>query len=178
MSPTLAEKYGNGTYRFRYPEFMSDPRYHHGPPGAPVAPGTPGGTSSAALELTSGSVFSSAVGGQYGATGLGDRVAELEMRLRRIAAEVRAAGIRDEDTGLAVPSRLPQLDQLTPRQAQVLDRLLQGQRVSTIATELYINPSTVRNHLAAIFQRLAVHSQSELLEFVRERSETVGPREG
>jgi DNA-binding NarL/FixJ family response regulator len=100
------------------------------------------------------------------------------MRLRRIAAEVRAAGIRDEVTGLAALSYLPQLDQLTPRQAEVLDRLLQGKRVSTIANELYINPSTVRNHLAAIFQRLEVHSQSELLEFLREHSEAVGAPEG
>jgi DNA-binding NarL/FixJ family response regulator len=155
---------------------MSDPRYHHGPPGTPVASGEPRGISSSASDLSSGGVFASAARGQqYAATGAGERVAELEMRLRRIAAEVRAAGIRDDVAGAAVLSHLPQLDQLTPRQAEVLDRLLQGQRVGTIANELYINPSTVRNHLAAIFQKLEVHSQSELLEYVRERSEPIGP---
>jgi DNA-binding NarL/FixJ family response regulator len=154
---------------------MSDPRYHHGPSGTAVASGAPGGIPLAGADLGSGTVFASAARGQSYAASPGDRIAELEMRLRRIAAEVRAAGIRDEVAGLAVLSYVPQFDQLTPRQAEVLDRLLQGQRVSTIANELYINPSTVRNHLAAIFQKLEVHSQSELLEYVRERSEAVGP---
>jgi DNA-binding NarL/FixJ family response regulator len=41
---------------------------------------------------------------------------------------------------------------------------LQGKRVPTIARELYIGQSTVRNHLSEIFKRFAVHSQPELLE--------------
>jgi DNA-binding NarL/FixJ family response regulator len=45
----------------------------------------------------------------------------------------------------------------------VLRRVTAGQRVPTIARELYVSQSTVRNHLAAIFQRFGVHSQADLL---------------
>lgn len=98
-----------------------------------------------------------------------ERVAELEMRLRRIAAEVRAARVLDDIAALPGPSDPTGLDDLTPRQSEVLNRLLQGQRVLSIASELYLNPSTVRNHLAAIFRKFGVHSQTELLEFFRQR---------
>jgi DNA-binding NarL/FixJ family response regulator len=39
-----------------------------------------------------------------------------------------------------------------------------GYRVSTIARELGLAASTVRNHLSAIFQKLGVGSQGELVE--------------
>ena len=53
---------------------------------------------------------------------------------------------------------------LTTRQWEILSRMAQGQRVSTIAGELYISPSTVRNHLAVIFKKFGVHSQAELMQ--------------
>jgi two-component system nitrate/nitrite response regulator NarL len=52
---------------------------------------------------------------------------------------------------------------LTSRQWEVLSRLLRGERVPTIAAGLFISQSTVRNHLAGIFERFGVHSQPELL---------------
>jgi DNA-binding NarL/FixJ family response regulator len=58
---------------------------------------------------------------------------------------------------------------LTPRQWEVLQLLLQGMRVPAIAAKLQVTRSTVRNHLAAIFRKCGVHSQSELIEFIRER---------
>jgi len=96
-----------------------------------------------------------------------DRVAELELRLRRIGAEVRAAGLID---AAAVPSlrNHPELGQLSARQWEILTRLVNGERVPTIAAELFISKSTVRNHLATIFQRFGVHSQAELLERLRQ----------
>jgi DNA-binding CsgD family transcriptional regulator len=45
----------------------------------------------------------------------------------------------------------------------VLRRISAGKRVPTVAKELYISQSTVRNHLAAIFERFGVHSQADLL---------------
>ena len=92
-----------------------------------------------------------------------DRVAELELRLRRIGAEVRAAGLLDM---AALPSLQahPELRQLSARQWEILSLLLDGKRVPQIAEELFISRSTVRNHLAAIFQRFGVHSQTELLQ--------------
>lgn len=41
-----------------------------------------------------------------------------------------------------------------------------GDRVSTIATKLVVAPATVRNHLKAIFRKLEVRSQTELMELL------------
>ena len=53
---------------------------------------------------------------------------------------------------------------LSPRQREVISRLVRGERVATIAAdEMYSSQSTVRNHLSAIFHKVRVHSQNELL---------------
>ena len=49
------------------------------------------------------------------------------------------------------------------RQWEILTRLLRGKRVAEIAADLYLSPSTVRNHLAAIYKKFGVHSQTELV---------------
>jgi DNA-binding NarL/FixJ family response regulator len=93
------------------------------------------------------------------------REAELEGHLWRIAAELEASGIlmrADRTPGLSL-ARIGEAASLTPRQWEVLRRVTAGQRVPTIARELYVSQSTVRNHLAAIFQRFGVHSQADLL---------------
>jgi len=100
----------------------------------------------------------------------GDRVAELEGRLRRIAAELRAAGVMDDLANVQVATDHPQLAELTSRQREILVRLLNAQRVSLIAAELYVSPSTVRNHLTTIFSKFGVHSQAELLALLRSKS--------
>jgi len=97
-----------------------------------------------------------------------ERVAELEHRLRRIADEVRAARLLDTVNMLPAAQEIP-LGELSSRQWEILSRLLRGERVDTIARELYLSPSTVRNHLSAIFRRFGVHSQRELLDLLRDR---------
>lgn len=97
------------------------------------------------------------------------RERELEDRLRRISAEVRAAGLIEilgHIEGVE-PSQLG--DELTTRQLEIVEMLLHGARVSTIARTLYISPSTVRNHLSTIYRHFNVHSQAELLEKLRMR---------
>ena len=42
-------------------------------------------------------------------------------------------------------------------------RLVHGERVSDIAAALFLSPSTVRNHLTAIYKKFGVHSQAGLL---------------
>jgi PAS domain S-box-containing protein len=103
------------------------------------------------------------------ATGVGaqSRVAELELRLRHIAAEVRAAFVLGElDVQSAIDDH-PRLRDLTSRQWEVLSRLLRGDRVPTIAHGLFVSQSTVRNHLATIYAKFGVHSQAELLDLLR-----------
>ncbi len=103
-------------------------------------------------------------------TGIAGRTArerELEERLRRISAEVRAAGLIDllGDVGGVPPSKIG--EELSTRQLEIVEMLLRGARVPTIARTLYISPSTVRNHLSTIYRRLNVHSQAELLDKLR-----------
>jgi DNA-binding CsgD family transcriptional regulator len=92
-----------------------------------------------------------------------DRAAELEDHMWRIAAEVEASGILHRFASVPNPDVFPQLRTLSPRQWEILRRLLNGERVPTIASALFLSPSTVRNHLSAIFGRFGVHSQAELL---------------
>jgi DNA-binding NarL/FixJ family response regulator len=93
----------------------------------------------------------------------GERVIELERRFRRIAREVEAAGVMSTLGRNADPAALPGLEDLTSRQLEVATRLVGGERVSEIARNMYLSPSTVRNHLANLFRKVGVHSQSEFL---------------
>jgi DNA-binding NarL/FixJ family response regulator len=95
------------------------------------------------------------------------RVTELEARLRRIAAELKAAGVMDDVEIFPAAIDHPRLAELSGRQREILIRLLNAQRVSLIASELYVSPSTVRNHLTTIFTKFGVHSQAELLGLLR-----------
>ena len=57
---------------------------------------------------------------------------------------------------------------LTPRELEVLRCLaFEGLRGPDIASRLHISRHTVRNHLKALFRKLAVHSQSELIRKAR-----------
>lgn len=54
-------------------------------------------------------------------------------------------------------------ERFSTRQWEILTRLIKGERVRDIANALYLSPSTVRNHLTAIYRKFGVHSQAELL---------------
>ncbi|VAW99261.1 hypothetical protein MNBD_GAMMA20-1531, partial [hydrothermal vent metagenome] len=62
-----------------------------------------------------------------------------------------------------------ELAALSSREQGVLKLLLDGHRVSGIASRLHISPHTVRNHLKALFLKLNVHSQSQLIGKCRPR---------
>jgi DNA-binding CsgD family transcriptional regulator len=100
---------------------------------------------------------------------MADRISRLERHIRRIASEVSAA-----DLELGVQSPVDRgvttaLDALEPtaRQRDIVERLARGQRVSSIAADLFISRSTVRNHLAQVYRLAGVHSQDELLNALR-----------
>jgi len=91
------------------------------------------------------------------------RAARLEDHLWRIALEIAAAGIGDAPASGEMWWSDPALRELSQRQLEILRRLLRGERVPMIARDLFLSQSTVRNHLSAIYRRLGVHSQAELL---------------
>ena len=97
------------------------------------------------------------------------RTEKLAEHLRHIAVEVLAAevmGMEEETISLGMPASVG----LSGRQWDIVNRLVRGERVTNIAAEMYLSPSTVRNHLAAIFRKAGVHSQQELLALLRGHS--------
>lgn len=64
---------------------------------------------------------------------------------------------------------------LSEREKQVAAHLAAGLRVAGVAGELGLAENTVRNHLKHIFWKLDVHSQSQLIAFLRESPSTVSP---
>jgi DNA-binding CsgD family transcriptional regulator len=103
------------------------------------------------------------------------RAEELERRLRRIAAEVRAADLLEDATHQSDLLAIAGLPELSERQREIVDRLLHGERVPTIARAMYVSQTTIRNHLSAVFKKLGVHSQAELIAVIRRRAK--GKRE-
>jgi DNA-binding CsgD family transcriptional regulator len=61
----------------------------------------------------------------------------------------------------------PGLGRLSGRELEIVMRLTNGDRVPTIAESLFLSPSTVRNHLSAVFRKLRVSSQQELIHRLR-----------
>lgn len=53
------------------------------------------------------------------------------------------------------------LETLTDREAEVLDRLVDGQGTSTMAREMHVSITTVRTHVRSVLQKLGVHSRLE-----------------
>jgi PAS domain S-box-containing protein len=88
---------------------------------------------------------------------------QLAGHLRRLAAQIEATGILAPLIDNAAALGIPATAELSPRQWEIASRLVQGERVATIAAEMFVSQSTVRNHLSAIFQKFGVHSQLELL---------------
>lgn len=58
---------------------------------------------------------------------------------------------------------------LTPRQTEVLDLLVHGNDVPSIAKKLYISENTVRTHTKKIYLLLDVHSKQEIVDLVDAR---------
>lgn len=81
---------------------------------------------------------------------------------RGIAAAVAARELTTYPSGLR-----PALPGLTTRELQIVSRLMAGDRVPAISQQLYLAQSTVRNHLSAVFAKLGVKSQQELIVLLR-----------
>lgn len=57
------------------------------------------------------------------------------------------------------PSVPNELDLLTPREREILDRLAKGYSHKEVASELVVSPTTIRKHIFNIYQKLQVHSK-------------------
>ncbi len=101
---------------------------------------------------------------------------KLEITLKKIANDLEEAGFWAHDSAREGNwKNVTNFPSLTPREWDILRLLRANQRVTSIAVSLHISPSTVRNHLKSIFQKLGVHSQMELLERLNTMSEGMAP---
>lgn len=88
-----------------------------------------------------------------------------------VAAQARQLGLQQasltQSAALDGESE-PEIKELTPREFQVLELLGVGADTPTIAEELYITESTVRNHVQRVLHKLHVHSRLEAVAAARE----------
>lgn len=64
-----------------------------------------------------------------------------------------------------MPTTLPA--SLARREREIVEMILLGLRVPSIAKSLYLSEHTIRNHLRSVFAKCQVHSQRELVEKLR-----------
>jgi DNA-binding NarL/FixJ family response regulator len=81
---------------------------------------------------------------------------------RKTLAKI-AALLADEQT-LSTTLEPQLLEPLSPREREIMHSLLAHERVPSMASRLRISENTVRNHLKAIYRKVGVHSQAELLD--------------
>lgn len=65
---------------------------------------------------------------------------------------------------------IPEAWDLSRRERDVVALLLQGDRVASIATKLYVSTETVRGHLKRVYRKVGVRSQIELIVQARSLS--------
>lgn len=93
---------------------------------------------------------------------------DVRERLNRIVMELQNISLSpDLAASRAFPLHHEALRDLSGREKEVLAQLITGERVSGIAQTLHISPHTVRNHLKAIFHKLDVKNQADLIRYVR-----------
>lgn len=96
-----------------------------------------------------------------------ERISELEDGLKRISHEVENLGLGSHrGNGVDAVAAVAEAN-LTTRQREVVQRLVEGERVPAIARALFLSQSTVRNHLLAVYRLLGVHSQETLIEYFK-----------
>jgi two-component system nitrate/nitrite response regulator NarL len=60
---------------------------------------------------------------------------------------------------VAAPRRRDPLDELTPRESEVLRRIVAGQGTEQMASEMNISPSTLRTYVKNLLSKLGTHSR-------------------
>jgi DNA-binding NarL/FixJ family response regulator len=67
------------------------------------------------------------------------------------------------------PSFDPELDQLTPREREVLRLIARGYTYKEIARELYISAKTVESHVSSVLRKLQLSTRHQLTRWAAER---------
>lgn len=80
--------------------------------------------------------------------------------------EVPAARESKRNRGFTLPMTCVMSHDLTPRQQQILGRLVSGATAREIAEEFGISVETVRTHIKRIYEALEVRNRVELVRWV------------
>ena len=78
----------------------------------------------------------------------------------------RSRGVRASSS---VSGSDPELDQLTPREREVLQHLARGYMYKEIAHRLGISAKTVEAHVSAVLRKLQLSSRHELTRWAAQR---------
>ena len=106
---------------------------------------------------------------------------ELVDAVRRVAAgdvvfSPRLAGfVLDAFAGApaaGTPSPDPELDQLTPREREVLRLIARGYTYKEIARDLFISVKTVESHVSSVLRKLQLSTRHQLTRWATERKLT------
>jgi DNA-binding NarL/FixJ family response regulator len=87
----------------------------------------------------------------------------------RLAGFVLDAFAAVAPEGAGGPSFDPELDQLTPREREVLRLIARGYTYKEIARELYISIKTVESHVSSVLRKLQLSSRHQLTRWATER---------
>ncbi|SDO20813.1 regulatory protein, luxR family [Nakamurella panacisegetis] len=93
---------------------------------------------------------------------------DLPTILRRLGRGIEVAELTRGRVARVTERSVPGVSRLTTRELQIVDLLLRGDRVPSIAGQLFLSKSTIRNHLTSVFAKLGVNSQQGLLHRFRE----------
>ncbi len=86
-----------------------------------------------------------------------------DAQLLAAVSSALAAGQRAQDEQAALAGIARRLTSLTPREREVLDRLVAGQPNKTIAYDLGSSPRTVEVHRARVMEKMGVRNLPELV---------------
>jgi DNA-binding NarL/FixJ family response regulator len=101
--------------------------------------------------------------------------AELADAVARVAAgdavfSPRLAGfVLDAFAGAVTPVTDPELDQLTPREREVMRLIARGYTYKEAAGELYLSVKTIETHVSAVLRKLQLSNRHELTRWAADR---------
>lgn len=100
---------------------------------------------------------------------------DLSQAVRRVAAgdavfsPMLAGFVLDAFSSIAVTDLDPELDQLTPREREVLQHIARGYTYREIGEQLYISVKTVETHVSSVLRKLQLTNRRELSRWAQDR---------
>ena len=88
------------------------------------------------------------------------------MLTQRARQELKATGARPRRHALSGR------DALTPTEARVAQMAAQGQSTPEIAQALFVTPKTIETHLAHTYQKLDIHTRTQLTQTLNQPTKT------